>query len=57
MARDNISEEYALARIHAQPTPEEFSARCDYTLKNDGSEQAFQEKCLAFLKELAIINP
>lgn len=55
MARDNISREYALARIAAQPSQEEFSSRCDYTLENNQSQEAFQDKCLAFLRDWGII--
>ena len=55
MARDNITEEYARARIAAQPAPEEFSKLCDYTLCNDGTKEAFREKCLAFLAGQGII--
>ncbi len=54
--RDNIPEEYARKRISAQPSGEEFSARCDYTLVNDGTETEFREKCLALLQNLAIIT-
>ena len=56
MARDGISREYALARIAAQPSEEEFSQRCDYVLTNDSTVDAFQEKCLAFLRERGIMN-
>ena len=56
MARDGIREEYALARINAQPSPEEFAARCDYVLENDSTRQHFQEKCLAFLRQFGIIK-
>ena len=56
MARDGISEEYALARINAQPTAEEFAARCDYVLENDSTRQHFQEKCLAFLSQIGIMT-
>lgn len=55
MARDGISREYAAARIAAQPADEEFIRRCDYALINDGSEDAFRQKSLAFLKEKGII--
>ena len=55
MARDGITEEYALARIQAQPDNAYFSKNCDYTLENDGTPGDFQVKCLAFLKQLAII--
>ncbi len=56
IARDGISEEYALSRIRAQHSPEEFTSLCDATLENDGTEEAFQNKCLAFLQELDIIK-
>ncbi len=56
MARDGIGRDYAHSRISAQPTDGEFSARCDYTLVNDGTGEAFREKCLAFLQNLAIIT-
>ena len=54
--RDNIDREYAIARIRAQRSCEEFAALCDRTLHNDGTREAFREKCLAFLSELGIIN-
>lgn len=56
MARDQISREYAEARIDAQPAPEEFIRRCDRHLENDGTLQDFQAKCLAFFRELGIIE-
>ena len=56
MARDGISQEYARTRIAAQQPQAEFSARCDYTLVNDSSREAFYEKCLAFFREMAIIK-
>ena len=56
MARDGISRDYALARIAAQPSSEEFARRCDYCLENDGSEEAFREKCLAFFTQLGIMK-
>ena len=55
MERDQISEEYARSRIAAQLADAAFSARCDYTLENNGSKADFQSKCLAFLQELSII--
>jgi len=54
MARDSISADYAAARIDAQPSGEEFSARCDYTLVNDGTREEFREKCLAFLRQAGL---
>jgi len=56
MARDQITREYAQARIDAQPAPEEFIRRCDRHLENDGTLPAFQAKCLAFFHELGIIE-
>lgn len=56
IARDNISREYAQARIDAQPTNEAFSALCDYTLENNGSSEEFYEKCLGFFRKWAIIE-
>ena len=56
MARDGISEEYAQQRIAAQPSQAEFVKRCDFRLHNDGSQEAFLCKCLAFFKDLAIIK-
>ena len=56
MARDSVSRKYALARIAAQPTCEEFSALCDYTLFNNGTQEEFYQKCLGFFKKMAIIK-
>ena len=56
MQRDNISEEYARARIAAQRPQAEFQAMCTYTLHNDSTPEAFREKCLAFLGDLGIMK-
>lgn len=56
MARDGITEEYALARIAAQPSEEEFAMRCDYVLENSGNREDFREKCLAFFAQLGIMK-
>ena len=56
MARDNITEEYARSRIAAQPPEEFFAEKSDYLLRNDGTMEAFREKCLAFLREQSIIE-
>ena len=56
MARDGITREYALSRIHAQPTDEEFARRCDYVLVNDSTEEVFMEKCLAFFHQWGIMK-
>lgn len=55
MARDGISEEYARARIAAQPADAAFCKRCDFVLVNDGTREEFREKCLVFLKEQGIM--
>lgn len=54
--RDGITEEYAQSRIAAQRPQEEFVALCDYNLVNDGTQEAFRKKCLAFLEELGIMK-
>ena len=51
IARDNISESYARSRIAAQHDESWFREKCDYILENDGTQEEFQEKCLAFLRE------
>ena len=56
MVRDNISREYALARIRAQKRPEDFAALCDFVLENSGTEEEFQAQCLAFFKKLDMIK-
>ncbi len=56
MARDDISRDYAKARIDAQRSCEEFSRLCDYTLINNGTKEAFREKCLAFFADLGIMK-
>ena len=54
MARDNITAEYAAARIDAQPSGEVFADRCDVTLVNDSTQEAFREKCLAYLTQSGV---
>ena len=56
MARDGISEDYARSRIAAQPSNEEFTARCDYTLENSGQQRVFLSNCLAFLRKIGIME-
>ena len=56
MARDNISEDYARARIRAQKSQEEFVSLCDYALENSNTEEDFRTKCLAFFKKLDMIK-
>ncbi len=56
MAREGISEEYARKRIAAQHPDSWFSAKCDFTLVNDGEKEAFFTKCIAFFRTLGIIE-
>ena len=44
-ARECVSWDYAAARIAAQKSNAEFSAACDYTLENDGTQDEFRLKC------------
>ena len=55
MARDGITREYALSRINAQPADEAFVQKCDHVLVNDGTEEAFFQKCLAFFYQWGIM--
>ncbi len=55
MARDGISENYARSRIAAQHTDAWFRENCNYVLENNSSADAFQSKCLAFLRTLDIM--
>lgn len=52
MARENISREYAVARIDAQKSNEWFAARCDRVLENSGTRAAFEETCKQVLQEV-----
>ena len=45
MARDDISEEYALMRIRAQRPESYFRENCSYTLRNDSTHEVFRRKC------------
>lgn len=56
MDRDKIPEEYAQKRIQAQHKEDWFREKCDYVLDNDSDLDAFRVKCLAFLRELCIIE-
>ena len=56
MERDNISADYAQARITAQKPDSWFRQMCDHCLENGGNAQQFQEKCLAFLQVLGIMK-
>ena len=54
--RDGITEDYARQRIAAQHTDAWFRAHCDHVLENDSDLAAFQRKCIAFLKNLGIME-
>ena len=56
MVRDGISRDYAKKRIAAQHKESWFREHCDYVLENNGNLDAFATKCLAFLRELCIID-
>ncbi len=55
MQRDGISEKYARSRMEAQHNEDWFREKCDYTLENDRSLDAFATKCLAFLDTMGIM--
>ena len=56
MARDQITRDYAEARIRAQHSQDWFLERCGRSLQNDGSQEEFLCKCLAFLDSLGIMK-
>ena len=55
MKRDQISEDYARSRIAAQHHEDWFRQQCDCILENIGTEVQFHNKCVAFLRNQAII--
>ena len=56
MVRDGISADYAASRIDAQHTDAWFREKCGHVLENDGTMDAFATKCIAFLRDIGIIN-
>lgn len=52
MAREGISREYAQSRIRAQKGEDFFRENCGRVLENDGTLEAFQDKCRRFLDEI-----
>lgn len=56
MIRDGITEEYARTRIQAQKPQAFYSEGCDYTLSNDSTQEDFRRKCLAFFRQMGIIE-
>ena len=56
--RDNITEDYARARIAAQKSAQWYAAQADITLENNGTEAAFRQQCAdAFAGALAAVRP
>ena len=55
MARDGISYEYAQSRVKAQHSAQWFAQRCDHTLENTSTPEAFHAQCIAFLHTLGIM--
>jgi len=56
MNREGISESYARKRIEAQHDNAWFAEKCGYVLENDGGLDAFATKCIAFLREIGIME-
>lgn len=56
MVRDQITGEYARSRIAAQKSDDWYRERCTVVLKNDGDEDSFRWKCLAFFKDWGIMK-
>ena len=54
--RAGIRPEYAKKRIDAQHKDVWFREKCDHVLENNGTQEDFQEKCLAFFKEFIIMK-
>ncbi|MBR6653145.1 MAG: dephospho-CoA kinase [Oscillospiraceae bacterium] len=52
IAREGISEEYALMRIRAQKSEEWFRENCDHTLENGGSREQFRELCIEYFSKI-----
>lgn len=57
MARDNITEDYARARIAAQKPSSWFGERADVTLENNGTEEEFAQKCRNVFVQMLQGNP
>ena len=56
MVREGISAEYAKKRIAAQHKDAWFREKCDRVLENNGELDAFATKCLAFLRDICIMD-
>ena len=56
MKREGILESYARKRIEAQHENQWFAEKCGWTLENDGQLDAFATKCVAFLRNIGIME-
>ena len=56
LERDGISYAHAALRIRAQKPESYFREKCDHVLENNGTQEEFQEKCLAFFSQFTIIK-
>ena len=54
--RDGVSFEYAKKRVFAQKQPKTYASLCQHQLHNNTTEEAFREKCLAFLRNEIIMK-
>lgn len=52
MAREGISREYAMLRIEAQKTDTFFEENCTVCIRNDGTREQFQDKCMKIFKDI-----
>lgn len=52
IAREGVTRDYAAARIDAQRSDEEFSALCEFTLENSGTQADFEAACRTLLASL-----
>ncbi len=52
MAREGISEEYAMLRIQAQKPERFFRENCDVCIDNDGTKEAFYQKSLKIFSDI-----
>ena len=56
MKREGISASYARKRIEAQHDNAWFAEKCGWTLENDRELDAFATKCVAFLRNIGIMD-
>lgn len=56
LERDGISYEHAALRIRAQKPESYFRENCGYVLENNGTQEEFMAKCLAFFRQFTIMK-